>query len=198
MHRVGLTGGVACGKSTSCEYFARLGASIINADQIAREVVQPGQEAYPRIVESFGTAILNADGTINRQVLGRMVFGSSDLRLQLNGITHPIIIRRTDEMMDALEREGRTQVCIVDAALMVESGSYRRFEKLIVVWCTEEQQIERQCARSGISREEALQRIHAQMPLAEKRRFADFEIDASKDLAFVAQQVEGIYRQILG
>ncbi|MDD5544251.1 MAG: dephospho-CoA kinase [Acidobacteriia bacterium] len=197
MHRIGLTGGIACGKTTVCRFFQERGAGIISADEVAHKIILPDGEAYFRIVEEFGRAILNEDGTINRSALGVVVFQSPDLRLQLNGITHPIIIRRTTEMMDELERKGRCQVAIVDAALMVESGSYERFEKLVVVWCEEKFQIERLRRRSGLTELEARQRIAAQMPVSEKRKFADFEINTSGTFQETAAQVENVYRQIL-
>ena len=197
VRRVGLTGGIACGKSTVCGFFASLGAGIISADEVAHEIVRPGEEAYGLIVECFGTAILNEDATINRAALGLMVFNSDDLRRRLNDITHPIIIRRTSEMMKALEAGNRHPVAIVDAALMVESGSYRRFEKLIVVWCAETQQVRRLCVRSHLTEAEARQRILAQMPLAEKRKYGDYEIDTSGSREHTRGQVERIYHALL-
>lgn len=197
MRRIGLTGGIACGKTTVCDFFAARGAAIISADQVAHDIVQPGEEAYDKVVSTFGSAILNDDRTINRAALGSLVFGNNDLRLKLNEITHPIIIRRTSEMMEAKAKEGRHPLAIVDAALMVESGSYKRFEKLIVVWCTEAQQIERFRRRSRLSATEARERIATQMPLSEKRKFADFEIDTSNTLEDTKAQVRKIYQSLI-
>lgn len=197
MRRIGLTGGIACGKTTVCNFFAGQGAAIISADEVAHQIVQPGEEAYDEVVSTFGTAILNDDRTINRAALGILVFGNVDLRLKLNEITHPIIIRRTSEMVEAVAKGGRHPAALVDAALMVESGSYKRFEKLIVVWCTEAQQIERLCHRGGFDETEARKRIAAQMLLSEKRRFADFEVDTSGTLLATETQVLKIYQILI-
>jgi len=197
MRRIGLTGGIACGKTTACRFFEALGARIVSADEVAHQIVQPGEEAYLKIVEVFGSAILNEDRTINRSALGTLVFNSNDLRLKLNEITHPIIIRRTTEMTEQMALTRRFPVAIVDAALMVESGSYKRFEKLIVVWCTEAQQIERIRSRWKFTEQEARLRISAQMPLTEKRRYADYEIDTSGTLEHTEKQVRTLYQSLL-
>jgi dephospho-CoA kinase len=197
MRRIGLTGGIACGKTTACGFFAALGAGIVSADEVAHQIVQPGEEAYLRIAEVFGEAILNEDRTINRSALGTLVFNSNDLRLKLNEITHPIIIRRTSEIMEKMAQEHRYPFSIVDAALMIESGSFQRFEKLIVVWCTEAQQIARIRARWGFSEQAAKLRIGAQMPLSEKRKYADYEIDTSGSLESTQEQVRRIYKSLL-
>lgn len=197
MRRVGLTGGIACGKSTVCGYFAQLGVGIISADEVAHQIIQPGEEAYQTIIQTFGSAILNDDRTINRAALGSLVFNSTDLRMKLNEITHPIIIRRTTEMMDQMERTGNVLLAIVDAALMVESGSYKRFEKLIVVWCREDLQIQRLIVRTGLEPEEALLRLRAQMPLSEKRKYADYEIDTSGNFQSTETQVRKTYQSLL-
>lgn len=197
MRRVGLTGGIACGKTTVCGFFAAHGAGIISADEVARKVVEPGEEAYLKIVDTFGSAILNDDRTINRAALGSLVFNSDDLRLKLNEITHPIIIRKTTDMMEKMAKENRYPVAILDAALMIESGSYKRFEKLIVVWCTEAQQIERLCSRANLSETEARKRIRAQMPLDQKRKFADFEIDTSGSFQSTEEQVRKVYQSLV-
>lgn len=197
MRRIGLTGGIACGKTTVCGFFEALGAGTVSADEVAHQIIQPGEEAYLKIVEVFGSAILNEDKTINRSALGALVFNSSDLRMKLNEITHPIIIRRTTEMMEKMARKHHYPVSIVDAALMVESGSYKRFEKLIVVWCTEAQQIERIRSRWKFTEQEARLRVSAQMPLSEKRRYADYEIDTSGTLEHTKEQVHALYHTLL-
>jgi dephospho-CoA kinase len=197
MHRIGLTGGIACGKTTVCRFFQQLGAAIISADEVAHQIILPGEEAYSKIIEAFGRAILNEDGTVNRAALGAQVFQSPDLRGKLNEITHPIIIRRTSEMMDVLEKETRPPMAIVDAALMVESGSYKRFEKLVVVWCEDQIQMQRLRHRPGLSEEATRQRIAAQMPVAEKRKFADFEINTSGAFQETAAQVKEVFERIV-
>jgi dephospho-CoA kinase len=134
---------------------------------------------YHRVVKEFGVEVLNPDGTLNRQRLGTIIFADEEKRQKLNHILHPFIIARQDEIMREWERDDPNGIGIIDAALMIESGGYRRFDKLIVVHCRPEVQLERLMLRNGLSRDEAQARIDAQMPQAEKQRYADFLIDTS-------------------
>ena len=179
MLRVGLTGSIAVGKSFVASIFAELGCHVLDADQTAREVVLPGAPGLAAVVNAFGSEVLNADGTLNRQHLGALVFADEDKRQQLNHILHPFIIARQDEIMREWEKGDPDGIGIVDAALMIESGGYKRFDKLIVVHCRPEVQLERLMLRNGLSREEAQRRIDSQMPQEEKQRYADYLIDSS-------------------
>lgn len=196
MLRVGLTGSIAVGKSFVAGVFAELGCHVLDADQTAREVVQPGSAGLQSVAKAFGDEILNADGTLNRQQMGALVFADEAKRLQLNQILHPFIIARQDEILREWEKEDPDGIGIVDAALMIESGGYRRFDKLIVVHCRPEVQLERLMLRNGLSREEAQWRIDAQMSQEEKQRFADYLIDTSDGFEPAKKRTIEVYEQL--
>ena len=196
MLKVGLTGGIAVGKSTVVSMFEALGAVCFDADRIAREVVEPGRPALRAVVDEFGESVLGADGALDRAALGRIVFADAARRARLEAILHPPIIAEQDRL--AREAGGRDPdaVVIVDAALMIESGGYRRFDALIVVHCDAATQLDRLMRRSGLSRDEALARIGAQMPQAEKLRYADYAVDTSGTLDDVRPQVEAVWAEL--
>jgi dephospho-CoA kinase len=172
----GLTGGIACGKSTVAGYFEELGAYILDADRTGHELMQPGQAAYGEIVRQFGPEVLAADGRIDRQKLGPRVFADPDERQRLNSILHPRIIARMYALAAAARQRNPRAVVIMDAPLLYETGMEAALRKVIVVWCRPEQQLERLVAKTGMAREEAERRIQAQMPLEEKRRRADLPL----------------------
>lgn len=196
MLRVGLTGSIAVGKSYVTSIFAELGCHVLDADETAREVVLPGSPGLEAVAESFGREVLNPDGTLNRQRLGELVFGDEEKRRQLNQILHPFIIARQDEIMREWEREDPDGIGIIDAALMIESGGYKRFDKLIVVHCRPEVQLERLMSRNGLSREDAEARINSQMPQAEKQKFADFLIDTSDGFESTRSRTVEVYKEL--
>lgn len=179
MLRVGLTGSIGVGKSFVASVFVELGCHVLDADQTAREVVMPGTPGLKALTEAFGEEILNTDGTLDRKKLGARIFAEQSQRERLNYILHPFIIARQDEILNAWEAEDRNGIGIVDAALMIESGGYRRFDKLIVVHCRPEVQLERLMLRDKLTRDEALRRISSQMSQEEKQQFADYLIDTS-------------------
>src|SRR5215813_14355484 len=135
MLKVGLTGSIAAGKSFVLDVLRELGARTIDADQVARECVEPGTPGLAAVVSAFGRGVLNAEGSLDRAKLGAIVFGDETKREKLNSILHPFIIARQDEIMQRWERETPEAIAVVDAALMIESGGYKRFDKLIVVHC---------------------------------------------------------------
>lgn len=196
MLKVGLTGSIAVGKTFVCREFEKLGCQVIDADLTAREVVAKGTQGLQQIVASFGNSILTASGELDRKALGGLVFADEKKRLLLNSIVHPIVIAEQDKVIAEIERDGKTEIVIVDAALMIESGGYKRFDKLIVVWCQPQIQIERLMKRDNIDRETALSRISAQMPQEEKKRYADLLIDTSNGFEETRTQVAEIYRQL--
>jgi dephospho-CoA kinase len=196
MLRVGLTGSIGVGKSFVTSVFAELGCRVLDADRTAREVVAPGSPGLQAVVEAFGVEILQPDGTLDRARLGAVVFADEEKRLLLNSILHPFIIAAQDEQLQRWEEQDASEIAIVDAALMIESGGYKRFDKLIVVHCRPEIQIERLMARNAISREEAARRIAAQMPQDEKKRYADILIDSSFGFEDTRQKTEEVYRQL--
>jgi dephospho-CoA kinase len=197
MLRVGLTGSIAVGKSFVASVFAELGCHVLDADQTAREVVLPGAPGLKAVVEAFGEKILNPDGTLNRQRMAELVFADEEKRQKLNHILHPFIIARQDEILREWEKEDPDGIGIVDAALMIESGGYRRFDKLIVVHCRPEVQLERLMLRNGLARDEAQRRIDSQMPQAEKQKFADYLIDTSDGFELTRQRTVEIYKDLL-
>jgi len=197
MLRVGLTGSIGTGKSFVSSVFVELGCHVLDADQTAREVVMPGTEGLKTLVDAFGPDILATDGTLDRKRLGALIFADQSKREQLNHILHPFIIKRQDEILNAWEAEDPEGIGIVDAALMIESGGYKRFDKLIVVHCRPEVQLERLMLRDKLSRDEALRRINSQMPQEEKQKFADYLIDTSDGYESTRSQSVEIYQKLI-
>lgn len=189
MLRVGLTGGIACGKSTVAAMLRECGLTVIEADLLAHELLEPGQPAYDEVVQEFGKGVLNRDGTINRAKLGEIVFVDPAKLERLNQIVHPRVVGVTEQRLAKLARPGGLPVAVVEAALLIEAGYHKRFDRLIVVWCRTEQQRERLLGR-GLSPAQAEHRIAAQMPIEQKRRLATDEIDCSGSLERTQQQVE--------
>jgi dephospho-CoA kinase len=194
MLRVGLTGSIAVGKSFVASVFDELGAHVLDADQTAREVVMPGAPGLKAVTEAFGEEILNPDGTLNRKQLAALVFADESQRQRLNHILHPFIIARQDEILNEWEAKDPHGIGLVDAALMIESGGYRRFDKLIVVHCRPEVQLERLMLRDKLSRDEAQRRIDSQMPQAEKQKFGDYLIDTSDGFELTREQTTRVYK----
>ena len=196
MLRVGLTGSIAVGKSFVGSVFVELGCHLLDADETAREVVEPGTEGLKLIVDEFGPEVLQADGTLDRKAVGAIIFANPEKRQRLNAILHPRIIERQDEMLHRWEEKDADGIGIVDAALMIESGGYRRFDKVIVVHCRPEVQLERLMLRQGLSLEEARTRIDSQMPQAEKQKFADYLIDTSDGFELTRKRTKEVYDQL--
>lgn len=189
----GLTGGIACGKSTVAAIFAELGARIIDADRLAHELIRSPQPAYHDAVRHFGFEILDSQGEIDRKRLGAVVFADPQKLQTLNAIVHPRVMERIEQLAEAYYLQEPRAVVLVDAALIYEAGLADRFSKIIVAWCRPEQQLERLMAKSGLSREDAEHRIATQMPAEEKRRRADFVIDCSVDMEATHRQVNELY-----
>ena len=196
MLKVGLTGSIAVGKSFVLDILRELGARTIDADAVAREVVEPGTAGLKAVVDEFGAAVLKPDGSLNRPALGSIVFADEAKRQRLNSILHPFIIARQDEVMREWENETPDAIAVVDAALMIESGGYKRFDKLIVVHCQTQVQLERLMKRENISREEAERRITAQMPQEEKKRHANYLIDTSEGFESARQQTTAVWQEL--
>ena len=196
MLRVGLTGSIATGKSFVSKVLAELGCHLIDADETAREVVAPGSPALREVAQEFGSEMLNDDGTLDRAKLGAVVFGDPARLQVLNGILHPYIIAKQDERLREWEAVDPEAIAVVDAALMIESGGYKRFDKLIVVHCDEEVQLQRLMARNKLSREDAASRIATQMPQTEKMKFADYLIDTTDGFEAARRQVVAIHHEL--
>lgn len=196
MLQVGLTGGIACGKSLVCREFARLGAATIDADDLARQAVLPGQPAHDAIRDAFGREVLLPDGAVDRRKLAEIVFSDPARRQRLNQIVHPEVRRLQKEWLDRLRRAGQTSLAIVDAALMIETGSYRECDAVVVVTCSEEQQIERLMSRDGLTDAQARTRVASQMPISEKERLADFVIDNSGARQATLRRVREVFQEL--
>jgi dephospho-CoA kinase len=197
MLRVGLTGSIGVGKSFVGSVFVELGCRVLDADATAREVVLPGTAGLAAVVKEFGPEVLQTDGTLDRKQLGAVVFGDEQKRRRLNAILHPRIIEKQDQILQQWESEEPNGIGIVDAALMIESGGYKRFDKLIVVHCRPEVQLERRMLRDGLSCDEAQKRIDSQMPQEEKQRYADYLIDTSDGFELTRQRTKAVYDQLV-
>ena len=202
MLKVGLTGGIAAGKTVVGEMFVAVGAHLIQADQIARDLMRPGETVYTEVVRSFGREILNHDGTINRAKLAEVAFGGtkSSRVKELNQIVHPAVIRRQEQWMDDVGRNNPHAVAIVEAALILEAGVADRFDRLIVVTCNEGQRVARFAARHHMqldaARKEVTRRMSAQLPDKDKIDAADYVIDNSGSLENTNQQVSIVWNQL--
>lgn len=196
MLKVGLTGSIGVGKSFVTSVFAELGCHVIDADQTAREVVQPGSPGLEAVANAFGPDVITPDGTLDRQRVAAIVFGNDAKRQQLNSILHPLIFAKQDQTLREWEAVDPHGIGIVDASLMIESGGYKRFHKLIVVHCRPEVQLERLILRDGFTRDEAERRIAAQMSQEEKQRYADFLIDTSDGFEPTRQRVVEVHQQL--
>lgn len=196
MLKVGLTGSIAVGKSYVASVFAELGCHVSDADTIAREVVLPGTPGLARIVREFGSDVLCDDGTLDRPRLGAIIFSDPAKRTLVNSILHPLIIDRQDQLMEQWATADPHGIGMIDASLMIESGGYRRFDKIVVVHCRPEIQLARLMERDRIPEVEAQRRIEAQLPQSEKLRYADFKIDTSAGLLDTRARTAATYAQL--
>jgi dephospho-CoA kinase len=203
--KVGLTCGIASGKSVVGEMLVALGAHLIQADAIAHEIMQPGEAVYQEVVRHFGEGILNPDGSVNRSRLAEAAFGASGgdkpSRIQeLNQIVHPAVIRRQEDWMEEVGRRDPRAIAVVEAALILEAGSAKRFDRLVVVTCRSEQRIQRWAARVGVdeetARREVMRRMAAQFPDEKKIKAADYVIDNSGSLDETQKRVTVVYGEL--
>ncbi len=193
---VGLTGGVATGKSTVARMFARSGAVVIDADELARSVVKPHKPAWRQIVKTFGRTVLNADGTLNRHVLGAIVFRHPAKRRALERIVHPRVGREQAKLTKQAVRKDPRAVIIYDVPLLFEAGLDKKVDQVIVVTADRETQISRLKKRNGLSRAQAIRRIRSQMPLHKKARRANAVLDGTSPRASLAKEVRTLYRAL--
>jgi len=204
--KVGLTGGIAAGKSTVGEIFVELGAHLVQADVIAHELMQPGEAVYRNVVEHFGEGILNPDKTVNRARLAEAAFSGAGAEgpvsriEELNRIVHPAVIQRQEEWMESVGRKDRHAIAIVEAALILEAGVGKRFDRLVVVTSRPEQRTQRWAKRTGVdeeaARREVTRRMAAQLPDEEKIKAADFVIDNSGALDETRVRVKEVYDEL--
>ena len=204
MLKVGLTGGIASGKTAVGEMLVALGAHLIQADALAHELMRPGEAVYQEVVRHFGAGILNTDGTLNRARLAEAAFGDGNQpsRIQeLNQIVHPAVVERQNAWMEEVGRRDAHAITIVEAALILEAGAAKHFDRLVVVTCRPEQRIERWAARVKVdldeARREVMRRMAAQLPDEEKVKAADYVIDNSGSLDETREKAAEVYRQLV-
>lgn len=198
MIKVGLTGGLASGKSFIGAELERLGAHVLEADKLGHAILMTDGEAYADVVELFGNEILSADSTIDRRKLGAIVFADPEKLKQLNALVHPHVFKRQNQFFAEIEARDPDAVAVVEAAIMVESGSYKNYDRLILAACPRDVQIARFVERERSTVEEAESRLDRQMPLEEKRKYADFVIDTAGSRSKTLAQVEDVYRKLRG
>lgn len=195
---VGLTGGLASGKTLVGKELANQGCHLIQADELGHRVLLPDGEAYAAVVREFGCDILDGDGRINRRTLGGLVFNDPTRLAALSAIVHPAVGRLQKQIVDGLAETDPDGIVVVEAAILVETGSYRNFERLIVAVCTVEQQIARSMHRDGLSREEVMVRLSRQLPLEQKKRLANYVIDTSGLKEATIEQTREVFRSLRG
>jgi len=193
MLKVGLTGGLASGKSFIGHTLVELGCHLIEADELGHLVLLPGAEAYDAVIAEFGREILAADGSIDRRKLGALVFDNPERLKILSAMVHPPVTARQQQMIDSIAAANPQAIIVVEAAIMVETGSYKKFDRLIVAVCTVEQQMERAMKRGTYTKEEVAARLSRQLPLEDKLRVADYVINTSGAKERTAEQVRAVY-----
>lgn len=196
MLKVGLTGGIACGKTFVGEEFERLGCLLIQADEIGHRVLSRGGEAYQPVIDEFGEEILLPDGEIDRRALAARVFGAPERLSTLNALVHPSVFRREDRLIAEFAAREPDGIAVVEAAILIETGSYKRFDRMVLVTCPEELQVERALRRTGAVETDVRARISRQMPLEEKRKFAHFVINASGEKEDTLRQTRAVYQAL--
>ena len=185
----GLTGGIASGKSNVAEMFESEGIPVLDADKIARDLVCIGSQAFSEIVNEFGKRVLDPTGSLDRSVLGEIIFSDAGEREKLNQIMHPKIQREQKNWLEKIRKDGKFKIGVVEAALMIESGGYKNFEFLVVVKCSEKDQFDRLEKRDDFAKASIRARLESQMPMIEKTEYADWVLDNSRDLNFLKSQV---------
>jgi dephospho-CoA kinase len=195
---VGLTGGVATGKTTVARLFQQCGAVVIDADVLARQIVEPGTPAWRDIVRVFGRGVLRPDRTVDRAALAQIVFGDRAKLRRLERIIHPRVAREQARLTREIGRKDRHAVVIYDAPVLIEAGAHKRMDKLIVVTADKKTQLARLTERNGFTRAEALRRIRSQMPLARKIKIADYVLDGALPRPRLRREVQQLYRDLRG
>jgi dephospho-CoA kinase len=194
---VALTGGIACGKSVIGRLLLEKGCFVHSADSAARELMSPGTKVWRAVADHFGPGVLREDRTIDRAKLGAIIFSDDKERAFLNGLVHPLVLERIKEIVARLEKEGRHTIFVSEAALVVEAGFARVYDKIIVAHCGKDVQVRRLMERDGIGRGEALNKVRSQLGQEEKLKHADYTIDTSGTLAETIEQTERVYAQLV-
>jgi len=196
MLKVGLTGGYASGKTFVASELERLGCCVIRADELGHAVLLPTGEAYAPVVAAFGREILSPDGAIDRKKLASIAFASPQLLGQLNSFVHPAVFRLEAQRLADFEAEDPRAIVVIEAAILIETGRYSRFDRLILTGCAEEMQIARGIKRDGLTREQVLARLANQMPFEEKKKYARYIVDTGGAKEQTIIHIERIYRDL--
>ncbi len=196
MLRVGLTGGIACGKTHVRKLLAERGAFTVDADTVVHQLMDRQTELTEAVGERFGSDVLAPDGSVDRKKLGAIVFSDPNARRELDRLVHPKVIAEEKRLLAEAERKG-VQIGVVDAALMIETGTYRDYDRLVVVYCPREVQLERLIARDGLSPEEAARRVDAQLSVEEKKLYAHYVVDSSGSLEDTERRVGEVWDSLL-
>ncbi len=193
---IGITGNIGTGKTTVAKIFKKLGAVVIDADEIAHALIEPSKPAWKKIKSFFGDSILNDDDTINRRALSKIVFADRCRLKRLCDIVHPLVYRDINSKLIEIKKAKPNAVVVLDAPLLIESGCRSKIDKLIVVSCRRDVQIKRTCKRFGIKRSQVLERLKAQMPLKDKIKLADFVIDNSGSPSRTERQAISVWKRL--
>ena len=195
---IGVTGSIGTGKTTVSGMFRRMGAVVIDADEISHQLIYPGKAAWKKVVSAFGKTVLRRDHFIDRKILGRKVFSDRRLLKKLSGIIHPLVYKEIRGKIAKIKRSDPSAIVVVDVPLLLESGGQKQVDKVIVVTAPRSIQLARACGKFGIGRSEVSRRIKAQMPLKEKVKAADFVIDNGGSLVSTAKQSRAIWKKLVG
>lgn len=196
MLKVGLTGGLATGKSHVGSYLEQMGCHLLKADELGHKALLRGGGAYEAVAGRFGAGILDSVGEIDRKALGAVVFEDPEKLALLNAIIHPVVIRAEEDWFEAVSKQDPEGIAVVEAAILIETGSYKRFDRIILTVCTREQQIERAMKRDRLTREQVESRLMRQMSLDEKRRYADYVVDTSGDRLETLAETRRVYGEM--
>ena len=196
MLKVGLTGGLACGKSFVGEVLRSLGCFVIEADQLGHAVLAPGGEAYDEVVREFGVGVLDPAGVIDRKALAAQVFGEPKRLAKLNSVVHPAVFRREDQLIAEFAAREPKGIAVVEAAILIETGSFSRYDRIVLVTCREDQQVQRALRRTGASEADIRARLSRQLSLDEKRKHADFVIDTSGEKQDTVRQTRAVFEEL--
>ena len=196
MLRVGLTGGLATGKSHVGAYLEQLGCHLLKADELGHKAMLRGGAAFEGVVSRFGAGILDGAGEIDRKALGAVVFDDPEKLTLLNSIIHPVVIRAEEDWFGGVSIADPEGIAVVEAAILIETGSYKRFDRIILTVCTRQQQIERAIKRDGLTRDEVEARLMRQMSLDEKKKYADHIVDTSGDKAATQMETRRVYEEL--
>ncbi len=193
---VGLTGGIASGKSLVSHVFKGLGAHIIDADRIVHELLSAGQQAWDKVVEYFGEQVLLPDGSIDRRKLGEVVFTDPEKRAWLNNCIHPLVFESYQAQVKRLRQGPRNTIVVFDAALLIETGYHKKMDKIVVVYAEQSHQLKRLMERDRFTYDQAMARIRSQMPLSEKRAYADYVVENTGDREKTEHRAKTIFTEL--